>query len=313
VKGNGYVSGSSNLYSAHLTSAPVNIGIVLVDPTNADVRLPGLSHGSKLKQRPLQGSIENFCGFEDFVSWSANQLESTTKVSVQFLDRPRTVERPFPEGQEPLIDWLLRHFQHQPELMDNPSPSILDFVYYPSQLMISEWIRYSLLLGRYVKHYEYAITSSSAGLKQSNVEELLPWRRRCTQSLHKLALFRISIESHLHKSGYEAERTWKPMLQDVDHIISQIEHSASFLRSTVPLLDAHQSLMEAQSVRRLEYIVLVFTPLSLVASVLSMSDHVLPWGGQFWIYFAIAIPLTVLILFAYILVPRILQRFENSI
>ena len=76
----------------------------------------------------------------------------------------------------------------------------------------------------------------------------------------------------------------------------------------VPLLNTHQSLIEAQSVRRLTYIVLVFTSFSLVASILSMTEHVLPWGGHIWIYFAIAVPLTVVVFFSYLLGPRILGR-----
>lgn len=277
---------------------------MLVDPTNAELCSRNQFRKPSLKQKPLPGGSGDVCEFPDFSLWEKSyqargfpQEGSSVLVAARRLDL---------RDQESLLTQLVRNFQNQPAFMSTRNPNLLDFVYYPAQLMISEWLRYSLLLSRYVKHYEYALVSSNLSLQQSKIEELLPWRRRCTQSLYKLELFRMSVESHIQKTENGAEGTWKPILRDVDHVSSQIAHWAAFLNSMVPFLDTHQSLIEAQNVRRLTYIVLIFTPLSLVASILSMTDHVLPWEGHIWIYFAIAVPLTIVVLFLYLLVPRIL-------
>jgi hypothetical protein len=246
--------------------------------------------------------MNNVCELPDFLSWEKGHQAGDVLQG--------GFNEPLPNlgCQESLLNQLTRHFRNQSTLMSAHTPSLLDFTYYPAQLMISEWLQYSLLLSRYVKHYEYALVSSNLSLKQSKIEELLPWRRRCTQSLYKLELFRTSIESHIEQADSEAEKTWKPILRDVEHVSSQITHWAAFLNSMVPFLDTHHSLIEAQSVRRLTYIVLVFTSLSLVASILSMTDQVLPWGGDMGIYFAIAVPLTAVVLLLCLLMTRFLGR-----
>jgi hypothetical protein len=76
----------------------------------------------------------------------------------------------------------------------------------------------------------------------------------------------------------------------------------------VTQLDTYQSLIEARSVRRFTYVVIAFTALSLVTSIFSMTDEVLPWGGRFWMYFAIAIPFTAFVLFGYFAISRNLGR-----
>jgi hypothetical protein len=67
----------------------------------------------------------------------------------------------------------------------------------------------------------------------------------------------------------------------------------------VSQLDTHQSLIEARSVRRFTYVVLAFTALSLVTSVFSTTDEVLPWGSQFWVYIVIAVPFTLFVVLGY--------------
>jgi Mg2+ and Co2+ transporter CorA len=76
----------------------------------------------------------------------------------------------------------------------------------------------------------------------------------------------------------------------------------------VTQLDTHQALIEARSVRRFTYVVLAFTALSLVTSIFSMTDEVLPWSGRFWIYFVIAIPFTLIVLLGYFALSRNLGK-----
>jgi Mg2+ and Co2+ transporter CorA len=166
-----------------------------------------------------------------------------------------------------------------------------------------------MLLSRYVEHYEYALISSEASVQLSNLEELLPWRRRCARSQQRLCLLRVFIESHLQDIHNEKFKSiWTPVLQDIDHFSSQISNWASFLGSMVSQLDTHQSLIEARSVRRFTYVVLAFTALSLVTSVFSMTDEVLPWGSRFWVYIIIAVPFTLFVLLGYFTLSRNLGR-----
>jgi len=58
---------------------------------------------------------------------------------------------------------------------------------------------------------------------------------------------------------------------------------------------AQQSLNEAAMVRFLTLVGMTFLPLSLAAGVFSMSDEYAPGGPKFWVYFAVGMPLTLLV------------------
>jgi hypothetical protein len=77
-------------------------------------------------------------------------------------------------------------------------------------------------------------------------------------------------------------------------------------------LDTHQSLVETRSVKRFPYVILVFTSLSFVTSVFSMTEKVLPWGGRFWICFATATPFPAFVLFASFALSRNLGGRESA-
>jgi hypothetical protein len=55
-------------------------------------------------------------------------------------------------------------------------------------------------------------------------------------------------------------------------------------------------VLQAANITRLTYIALVFVPLSWVTGLFSMSEHYSPGQEQFWIYFATALPLLLVVL-----------------
>ncbi|KAF2005327.1 hypothetical protein P154DRAFT_616551 [Amniculicola lignicola CBS 123094] len=280
------------------------ICIVLVDATNAEFENTDAVPLKISRPQPVQRNRHASKAF-DFRAWEeARKLQSSNKEPSSGIEED-------PHGSNSLLNSLVRLFQDAPCASNTTHiPNVLSFAYFPTQLVLAEWMQYALLLSRYVKHYEYALISPNAGLKQSKVKELLPWRRRCIRSGLKLELLRRSVKHHILIVGTsEVQGRWRPVLEDIDHVSSQLAEWATFLNSMVPLLDSHQSLIEAQSVRHLTYIVLVFSSLSLVASIFSMSEKVLPWGGgHAWLYFAVALPLTAVVLGSYFLFLNIVGR-----
>ncbi|OWY55384.1 hypothetical protein AALT_g6987 [Alternaria alternata] len=281
--------------------------LVFVDPTNAYVRMSTDLSKPCLKQVPLHGGGPKLgLSITKFSKWQSNSDNVMTTNNARNLSAARasnTTEEPS------LRDILIQCFQQPSPDFDAQDPSLLSLAYHPIRIVISEWNFYTMLLSRYVEHYEYALISSEASVQLSNLEELLPWRRRCARSLQRLCLLRVFIESHLQDIHNEKLKSvWTPVLQDIDHFSSQISNWATFLGSMVSQLDTHQSLIEARSVRRFTYVVLAFTALSLVTSIFSMTDEVLPWGSRFWIYVVIAVPFTLFVLLGYFTLSRNLGR-----
>lgn len=105
------------------------------------------------------------------------------------------------------------------------------------------------------------------------------------------------------------------ILSDIDYLQSHLrEYSFSMERAVpvatamVQLLDVQQSGRHAANVTLLTYIALVFVPLSWVTGLFSMSERYSPGQENFWVYFATAVPLCLVVLFVSV-VPYYRQKW----
>jgi Mg2+ and Co2+ transporter CorA len=74
-----------------------------------------------------------------------------------------------------------------------------------------------------------------------------------------------------------------------------LETVISVATSMARLSDTRRSMAESAQVKQITYVALVFIPLSYVSSLFNMSEKVAPWSTQFWIYFAVALPLLIIV------------------
>ena len=95
---------------------------------------------------------------------------------------------------------------------------------------------------------------------------------------------------------------WKNIKKDFSSIqekLSELLVKAESLVSAFNALSsataAQQSLNEASTVRFLTLIGMTFLPLSLTAALFSMTEEYTPGGPKFWLYFAVGVPLTLLV------------------
>ncbi|KAI5921096.1 hypothetical protein F4810DRAFT_702558 [Camillea tinctor] len=159
---------------------------------------------------------------------------------------------------------LLSLFQEPlPGISSHHHPNILSLTYYPLQIVLAEWMLYAQLMSRYVKFYEYSLEAVHTRRSESQDQlELHRWRRRSSQSLHKLRMTRQFVEY------WHSQEASPPKLWDV-HARS-LEALNPILTSIVQLIDSHKSISEAADVKRLTYIAIVFIPLSFIAGLFSM-------------------------------------------
>ncbi|KAK4447210.1 hypothetical protein QBC34DRAFT_410097 [Podospora aff. communis PSN243] len=191
--------------------------------------------------------------------------------------------------------------------------SIISLVYLPCRMAMAEWALYAILMQAYAKHYEYSFNSLPSlieNVKNRDFIELHRWRRRSRQSLYKLRLVeafvvhwqtmeRVMGSSENPSDAQQADL----LLLDIKHIANRIDEymrslelMAPMATSLLQLMDSERSVSEAVNVRRLTYIALVFVPLSFVASIFSMGDDFAPGRPGFWVYFAVAIPMALVVL-----------------
>ncbi|TRX89709.1 hypothetical protein FHL15_009459 [Xylaria flabelliformis] len=103
----------------------------------------------------------------------------------------------------------------------NTIPSVLDLAHYPIRIALIEWKLYVQLMSRYVKFFE----TLSARLEQKDVTELHRWRRRTSQSLHKIRMIKAFVDYWCGRNGGVAQKydSWDLLVLDLTHIEMQIK------------------------------------------------------------------------------------------
>lgn len=181
------------------------------------------------------------------------------------------------------------------------NPTLLTLAYFPLRIIIGEWMLYIQTLARILKHYEISTHSRdvTAGGRY-DIIDLQKWRHHAIQSSAKIYATRSFVARH---AVFEAEQErWELVLVDLDWIADSIRSYAAAFESAIPLIpsvvqlvEARQTMAEAADVRLLTWVAVVFVPLSWVAGVFSMAEGFQPGHRLFWVYFAVAVPLSVVL------------------
>ena len=190
-----------------------------------------------------------------------------------------------------------------PPPFDIDRPCLLSSSYYPLKIVAAEWVSYVALMHLSIKHYEYTIDNDPSLSDElmrltSDLHALQSWRRRSMATQRKLS-FAVSFIKSRAKKDFEV---WDPFIEDFEHISTSILECSHRLDTTIPvvtsliqIVDTRRSFAETSNISRLTYLALAFVPLSFVASLFSMNSDVAPGGQHFWIYLAVAIPVSALI------------------
>lgn len=230
--------------------------------------------------QPWQG------GYNDFIKYG------TVEEAVKAENPPRT---------STFDDLCFYHTHHHKHLqLDSDPKSATTFA---QKLVASEY----MLLIEYNRYLLYHIgwqlsrRNSFEIFKSTWVEQtwsdLNSFHQRIQTHYHNVLMLNANLE--LRKS---TPKGWMNTAQDFAHVEEQF---LSLRRKAEILLDSftglagmvgnRQSLDEARSVGMLTLLGMAFVPLSLVASLFSMSDEYRPGAGKFWLYFAVSIPFVALL------------------
>ena len=218
-------------------------------------------------------------------------------------DRANEFE-PFRHG---LMEDLMYYWSTKlPECFDSKEPSLMSFSYYPLKIIAAEWVKYLALMHRSIKQYEYSNRNDAQNFLgdleklNSDMRALQSWRRRSMSSQQKLQavnrLLRYSATSYSHSEEY------KLLVEDYDYLSlnmdefgRRLERMLPVVTSLVQIVDSQRSFAETANISRLTILALVFVPLTFVASLFSMNPDTGPGGHYFWIYFVVALPVTLVV------------------
>lgn len=233
-------------------------------------------------------------GYEDFLE----PLEEDVSIGID-------VSALGPSRQGLLKDLIYYWQRKLPDSFNSENPSLLSVALYPLKIVAAEWMNYVAVMNYSIKRYEYTIENLSTLFKEpdylnSDLRDLQTWRRRSLSSQHKLSLVRRFVDFHQIEEVEPEDSTM--VLEDYIYITEKIKDYAERLESMLPvvtsmvqIVDSRRSFAETANVSRLTYLALVFVPLTFTSGLFGMNTDIAPGGKKFWIYFAVAVPVTVIV------------------
>ncbi|KAJ4302658.1 hypothetical protein N0V90_001547 [Kalmusia sp. IMI 367209] len=211
-----------------------------------------------------------------------------------------------PLYEQGMFDDLQQYWtRERPACFNVEDPSIQSLAYYTLRIVAAEWVKYVAVMQQCLKQYEYKhdqLPALTLEKFDKDLRELQSWRRRTMVSQGKIkSVLRFLSPKHRVVTG--AEKDVELLSEDFEHIDGNINAVGRLLESMLPVVmsfvqirDARRSFAETADVSRLTILALVFVPLTFVSSLFSMNTQNLPGSRDFWVYFAVAIPLTGLVI-----------------
>ena len=193
----------------------------------------------------------------------------------------------------------------QPQGFDKNSPTLFSLSYYPLKIIAAEWMVYLELMYHSIKQYEYSPDSIVASLGNiatliADIHALQQWARRSIATSHKIR----SVLDFLRycMTDDKDEEYSAPMREDYEQIAfgidtysRRLEAMVSIATSLIQATDSRRSLAETVNISRLSYLALIFIPLTFVSGLFSMNDNIAPGGILFGLYFAVSVPLSIVV------------------
>ncbi|USP77846.1 uncharacterized protein yc1106_05120 [Curvularia clavata] len=263
------------------------LALVLVDPPLGDTFYRGGDHLDagkkvKLKLQPYMGTYEDFMKMPPF--------SQSYKV-------------PQRHGQSGMLGDLIQYWERAiPKCFDPVDPSIQSLAYYPLRIVAAQWVKYVAVMLHCLKLYEYGGDRLDLKRFDMDIRELHGWRRRSMVSQQKIQAVIRHLKTHTSAQP-EHRADVDLVLEDFEAINKNIEDAGHRLENMLPvvtslvqILDARRSFAETENIGRLTILALIFVPLTYISSLFSMNATNLPGSPHFWVYFAVAIPVTLMVL-----------------
>lgn len=264
--------------------------IILVDSALSNIYI-SIRHG---KQIPIVTAIKPLLGgTEDFRTPPAD-----TDASNETMTQSTAAS---------MFDELIRYWSLDTasDAIDPESHPLAFVSYIPLRIIAAEWVNYMAAMCFAMKQYEYPPSICDISSKDINqitlaLISLESWSRRVLSSKAYIDST-VSMVRHQQDEGLQ-DIYWRALLEDYEYVRSslidhanQIENVSSLVCSYLHLAESRRAFGEAKNISRLTVLALFFVPLGYVSSLFSMNEAVAPGGQFFWVYFIVAIPVSIFV------------------
>lgn len=206
-----------------------------------------------------------------------------------------------PPHRNNLLDDMIHYWMQQtPPDMDLNKHLLLYLCYFPLRIVAGEWMIYSIVMDRTIKQYEYSSKDFSnfheaLNKLDSDIKSLQSWRRRVKNSQHRIRALSTFLSAFDCSEAHDLKEDFGYIFEKITECGRILEMTIPLVTSFVQIIDSRRAFAETTNITRLTILALVFLPLSFVSSLFSMNDANAPGGHQFWVYFAVAVPVTLVV------------------
>ncbi|KAL6240107.1 hypothetical protein BDW75DRAFT_235935 [Aspergillus navahoensis] len=214
-----------------------------------------------------------------------------------------------------------------PAHFNSTKPTLFALTYYPLRIIAAEWNIYMAAMSYHIKRHEYAVEkfiepASELAKLYADLRILQVWRRRSLASQQKIATVEHfvalntpsqsgDLDNEPHENVAILQEDYRYLASTLDDLSRRLKNMLPVVTSLVQISDSRRSLAESADVKRLTSLAIVFAPLSFTTGLFSMDDTNGPGGSHFWVFFVVAIPIT-LVVFLVAKPPKWLLRWVSK-
>ena len=177
-------------------------------------------------------------------------------------------------------------------------------------LLASEWLVADEYVNRELATIEYRLEKGDPSFRhlQKLLKVLFVQRRRCTRYAEMIVEVRTQCQQRGQPSwpraidNKDAKIMAEALVGDFNYVhmrvgrtLARVEKNISLLTALVSIGEAEHSLLKNEGVARLTLVAALYLPFSTVAAVLSIPGNIGPGHSQFWKYWALSVPLMVVV------------------
>jgi hypothetical protein len=267
---------------------------------------PGVPYHSKLEIQtvPLHG------GYVDF-------MRSSDRKLTPWKGPPRS------SMLEDMLYYLVEHGGRLPSLDDPACVAVFAQKIVASHyLSLTSFMTSILSSGQWHLSRQDNMSKFNIATAEQQWSDIQSWERRLNEYFNDLQETMVRLGFRLQGpdcSSCNQSSTWYELqtdfqflwmqLQNLIKRVSQYSESVSVLASIAAnrqaLLEQKLSLRETRRTKALTLVGLTFIPLAYTAALFSMDERYMPGSAHFWIYFLVSIPLTVVVMLAYISLDKL--------
>jgi hypothetical protein len=247
------------------------LGVLLVDPT--------VKEGY-----PLWGGYRN--------------LDSSPSIKTE----PPFKKPPRGSLLDDVIYWATTLSNDITVIQDNPS--IL--AYRALQIICAEWLTITAYITTRLSQIEYELAKPSfrndpSGI-QSSLTKLHIWHHKVPINSAMLRSMQDTLSHDRFLVAKYSTNCMRSLKDDAERVYSEmgrleqrIERIMALATAIASIEESRRAIQQNQNLERLTYLVVIFAPLAFVSSFFSMAADLGALKETFWVYFAVAAPLGIVV------------------